>query len=72
MDQEKLENLIQKIKEENPTNGLIFEYLSDNVEVSSIESVEIENDLLKCVSINEMAVKYVDIDCICGVVVKKD
>ena len=72
MDQEKLEILIQKIKEENPTNGLIFEYLRGSVEVSSIESVEIENDLLKCVSIKEMDVKYVDIDCICGVVVKKD
>ena len=72
MDHEKFEILIQKIKEENPTNGLIFEYLSGSVEVSSIESVEIENDLLKCVSIKEMDVKYVDIDCICGVVVKKD
>lgn len=72
MNQEKLEILIQKIKEENPTNGLIFEYLGGSVEVSSIESVEIENDLVKCVSIKEMDVKYVDIDCICGVVVKKD
>lgn len=72
MNPENLEDLIKVIKEECPTNKVMFKYGVDKIEIHSLDAIKIKDGLLRYVNINDGTIRYIDIGSIYEIIVNKD